>query len=94
MKLEDAVRRGQQARQVLDADVYKEAWRAYEQRILEELANADRSDDQAKALRNLLISSRKARSHLERIMNDGTHAAHELEIIERQSRFKGMFRAK
>ena len=92
MALEDVVRRGNRAKQVLDADVYQEAWRAYEQRLLDEIANADRSDEQAKQLRALLIAVRKAKAHLERIMRDGEAAAHEIELMEKQKGTRNIFR--
>ena len=93
MNLDEERRRGNKAKAILEDEVYREAWGAYEARLLEELANADRSEDQAKQLRALLISARKARAHLERIMRDGQVAAHELELLEKRSRFKGIFRA-
>jgi len=93
MNLEETVKRGHRAKQVLETDVYIDAWQAYEARLLEELANVDRTEEQAKQLRALLIASRKAKGHLERIMRDGTHAAHELQLIERQSKFRSLFRA-
>lgn len=93
MTPEDERRRGEDARRVLAEPVYKEAWQAYEKRLLDELASAARTEDEVRTLRGLLIASRKARAHLERIMAEGNMAAANIALIEKQRKRFGLFRA-
>ena len=84
MALADEQRRAIDAARIIAEPIYKEAWQAYEARLLDEIANAGRNDDEVLRLRAFLVASRKARAHLERIMSAGAHAAQELELIEQQ----------
>lgn len=73
--------RGEDAKRILQHAVFKEAWTSYEQRLVNEIANADRTEEQVRHLRALLIGARKARAHLERIVSEGAHVAKELELV-------------
>ena len=83
MNPHDEARRADDAKRILSEPVFKEAWAAYEARLLDEIANAGRSDTEVLHLRALLVAARKARAHIERIMHEGAIAAREIEFQER-----------
>lgn len=78
MILGDEARRGEEAKQVLSAQVYKDAWASYEAILLGLLANADTTKERAEEVRGWLIAARKARGHLERIVKEGALAAEQI----------------
>lgn len=92
MSKADDVRRGEEARQVLSAQVYKDSWLAYEQILIALLASADTSKDKAAEVRSWLIGARKARAHLERIMAEGQFAAEQIKLDEQKPNWRQRFR--
>lgn len=91
MKVDD-VRRGEEAKQVLTAQVYKDSWASYEQILIAILASADTSKEKAAEVRTWLIGARKARAHLERIMAEGQFAAEKIKLEEERVPWRQRFR--
>jgi hypothetical protein len=74
---------------ILAHPIYKQAWAGYEQALLNLLASADTPSDRAAEVRGWLIAARKAKAHLERIMQDGAFAAEQIRREESyQSRWQ------
>lgn len=76
-KLEEL--RGEEARRVLDAEIYKEAFKAITDRIVSQLTLAELPDDKRKRLNDLLVAHTKARQYMEQVLISGTMAAQEIE---------------
>lgn len=74
----DDIKRGVAATQVLQNEVYQEAFHVIEQRLLAELTKIEISDDRARYIRSLMICNRKIRGYLEQAMTTG----HMVEIEE------------
>jgi len=72
-------RRGEEARQLLENELYKEAWQMVRERIILSLENQNLAQDDRKHLNNVLVGLRDARRYLEQVMVSGTLAAKELE---------------
>ena len=70
-------RRGEQARQVLDSAIYKEAFEMIEQRLIQELAVVEITKERAEYLRTILVAGRKHRKYMEQVLVTGTMAAME-----------------
>lgn len=87
-----AIRRAEEAQRILRSHVWAEAWEAYERRILEAMANADLEQAKLVRLQGYLVAARKARGHMERIIQDGQLAAKEIELDERKKRMRDIFR--
>jgi hypothetical protein len=68
-------RRGEDARQVLDSYIYKEAYATIEANILTAMANANTTPEQGEYQRKLLIALRKVRIYIEQVAVTGTMAA-------------------
>lgn len=79
MTIEQDERRGEDARQVLDSPVYKEAYAQIEANIVNKLALQGTGNDEANDLRRLLIALRRVRGYMEQVATTGTMAAMELE---------------
>ena len=80
------VRRGEQARQLLDNPVQQEAWDALRKRLLAlmETAQTDEAALKAKLALNLLTD---IRSHWVRIVNEGTVAAESIKLEEAKKKW-------
>jgi hypothetical protein len=87
-----AIKRGEEARRILNSQIWAEAWEAYDRRILEAMANADLEPAKLTRLQGYLVAARKARGHLERLIQDGKLAATEIELDERKKRLRDVFR--
>ncbi len=75
MSPDDEERRGEDARQVLESYIYKEAYTAIEANIVTAMANANTTAAQGESLRALLIALRKVRGYIEQVAVTGTMAA-------------------
>lgn len=87
-------RRGEDARRILEDELYKEAFAAIEARLVDQLALAATTEEQAHHLRHLLIAHRKVRQYMANVLQTGTMAA--LEINRQQTlaeRMRSKFRA-
>ncbi len=93
MSPEQEEARGERARQVLDNEVYREAYKAMSDRIVSQLSLADTPDDKRKRLNDLLIALAKVENYMRQVLVGGTMAAMEIErqrtLAERvRSRFR------
>ena len=70
-------RRGERARQVLENEIYIEAFRMVEERLVGQMAQADIDQARAEYLRQLLVANRVIRRYLEQVLATGTMAAME-----------------
>lgn len=72
-------RRGVEAEHLLTSAIYREAYEAIEERLINLLASADTDDERADRVRHLLIAHRKVRKYMEQIVTTGTMAAMHIE---------------
>ncbi len=72
-------RRGEEARMLLNNELYKEAWAALREKLTRQLETEELTTEQRAELVNLLRANRKARGYLEQVMITGTFAAREIE---------------
>ena len=72
-------RRGEEARQVLDSPIYKEAYVQIETNIVNRMAAQATGAVEAEDLRRLLIALRKVRVYIEQVAVTGTMSAMEQE---------------
>lgn len=79
MNLEQDERRGEDARQILEHPLYKEAWAAMRENIVAKLEQGALKEDERKMWNDLLIVHGKARKYLENVLTTGTMAAMEME---------------
>ncbi len=93
MNPHDEVKRGDEAQRILAHPLYKEAWQSYEAVLLELLASAATPADKAVEVRAWLIAARKARGHLERIVNEGKVAQEQIRQEESRKSIKQRIRA-
>ena len=77
MTPEQEERRGELARQILDAEIYKEAYKNIEDRLIQELAVVEITKERAEYLRTILVAGRKHRKYMEQVLVTGTMAAME-----------------
>lgn len=89
MTPEQEERRGEDARRVLNAPIYVEAYAQIEANIVSQMAQQATSAANAEDLRRLLIALRKVRTYMEQVMQTGTMAAMEQ---ERRRSFTEMFK--
>ena len=85
--------RGEEAKQILGHKLFKEAWSSYEAVLLDLLATASTDAEKAVEIRGWLIAARKARGHLERIVNEGKLAAEQIRQEESRRSIKQRIRA-
>ena len=81
-------RRGEEARRILESDIYKEAYTQVEANIVAQLAQEATTPDNAESLRKLLIALRKVRIYIEQVMHTGTMKA----LDNKQSAIKQLLR--
>jgi hypothetical protein len=79
MSPEQEEQRGERARQVLDNEVYREAYKAMTDRIVSQLSLADTPDDKRERLNDLLIALAKVENYLRQVLVSGTMAAMDIE---------------
>jgi len=92
--------RGEDARRILDAPLYKEAYVAVEQRIVSELRLRDTPKERKDYLITVLVGLTEARKYLEQVLTTGTIAAMEIErkrtlrerVVEPLRKFGGDWR--
>jgi hypothetical protein len=73
------INRGAEASQVLNNPLYKEAHQTIEERLVNELAQAELKPERAEYLRQLLVMNRKHKAYLEQVMVTGKYAEAEEE---------------
>ena len=83
MNLDDEVRRGAEARGILNSPVYAEAFSEIERRLLNELATLEIARDRAEYLRQLITMGRKYRQYLEQVMVTGELADQQQTLMDK-----------
>lgn len=84
MTPDEEIRRGRHARNVLDDEVYREAYDAVRDRIVSQLSLAETVGDKRERLNTLLVALATVQRYMEQVMLTGKMAA---EQIERDKRF-------
>lgn len=87
MSNETDSRRGQRAREIIENEVYAEAWAAIEQEIITQWRQARNADDREQ-LHQLLLMHGKAKAALETVMRTGEVA--QAELRRQQTRAESM----
>lgn len=74
-----ALEKGDKARAILESEVWQEAFKVFEDRILQDFRTC-RSDDTSRMqqLKMLLLAGEAAKKHLEALMSEGRFAAADL----------------
>ena len=80
--------RGEEARRILQSDLYKEAYSQVEANVVARLAQASTPPVEAEQLRQLLIALRKVRTYLEQVLQTGTMKA----LVEKESTIRSLLR--
>ena len=83
MNLDQDERRGEEAHRVISAEIYKEAFRTIEDRLISQLAVIEIAPERAEYLRQLLVANRKIRGYLEQVMVTGKMAEEQKGLMER-----------
>ena len=86
--------RGEEARRVLQSEVYKEAYAAVRERLVAQLESADIPAERRQRIVDLLVAHKVVNRYMEQMMVTGTMA--EMEIDRQQSlsqKMRGIFRA-
>ena len=83
MNLDLDARRGEEAHRVLSSDIYKEAFRIIEDRLISQFAVIEIQPERAEYLRQLLVANRKIKSYLEQVMLTGQYAEQQQTLLER-----------
>jgi len=81
-------KRGEEARRILESDMYKEAYRQVEANVVARMAQASTPPAEAESLRQLLIALRKVRTYMEQVLQTGTMQA----LVEKQSTISNLLR--
>ena len=81
-------RRGEEARRILEADIYKEAYTSIEANIVARMAQAATLPEEAESLRQLLIALRKVKTYMEQVLHTGTMKV----LAEKQSAITKLMR--
>jgi hypothetical protein len=79
MTPEEEQRRGSLARQVLGSPIYQEAHTVIRERILQQLSQAELSDDKRNRLNYLLIALGSVQKYMQNIMDGGKMAGEQIE---------------
>lgn len=87
MNLDLDERRGSEASNILSSDVFKEAFRSIEERLLAELTQIEITKERAEYLRQLLAMGRKYRQYLEQVMVTGKMALEQKSLMDRAKSF-------
>lgn len=83
MNLDEDIRRGVDAKQVMQSAIYKEAFKVIEDRLLNELATIEIKPERAEYLRQLIVMGRKYRGYLEQAMLTGKMAEEQQTLMQR-----------
>jgi len=76
---EEEVRRGLEAKSLLDNPIYREAYQTIRDNIVTQLSLADTADDKRARLNNLLIALGKVEQYMRQVMSSGVMAEIERE---------------
>jgi len=79
MTPEQEVRRGLEAKSLLDNPIYREAYQTIRDNIVTQLSLADTADDKRARLNNLLIALSKVEQYMKQVMASGVMAEMERE---------------
>lgn len=83
MNLDDEIRRGAEARGILNAPVFQEAFAEIEKRLTNELTTVEITKDRAEYLRQLMTMGRKYRQYLEQVMVTGQLAEQQQTLMDK-----------
>lgn len=78
LTLRDEEARGEEARRILENEVYVEAWAAIRDRIVAQLESADLSPEKRQKLNDLLVAHSAAQKYMRSVLTTGTMAAMEI----------------
>jgi len=81
-------KRGEDARRILESDMWKEAFTQLEANVVARMAQVSTSPQEAESLRQLLMAMHKVRRYWETQMQTGTMAA----LAEKQSKIQQLLR--
>ena len=76
--------RAQQARAIIDSDIWAETWTSYTGNLLARMGSPDTPDDEVLAVRRMLVATRQARKDLEKLLETGEMAKIGMETIRKQ----------
>lgn len=93
MEHDEKVRRGQEAKRVLEHPLYLEAQREIRERLVSELEKAEITPERVAHLQHLLAAGALYRRYLERVVNEGKAAAVELAEQKKERSFIEKWRA-
>lgn len=71
MSPDQEIRRGLEARQLLESPIYREAYQTIRDNIVTQLSLADTPDDKRSRLNNLLIALSKVEQYMNQVMTSG-----------------------
>ena len=71
MSPDQEIRRGLEARQLLESPIYREAYQTIRDNIVTQLSLADTPDDKRQRLNNLLIALSKVEQYMNQVMTSG-----------------------
>lgn len=83
MNLDDEIRRGAEARGILNSPVYQESFAEIEKRLTNELTTLEIHKDRAEYLRQLMTMGRKYRQYLEQVMVTGQLADEQQTLMDK-----------
>jgi hypothetical protein len=83
MNLDQDERRGEAARQILESEIFKEAYSTIEQRLLNELATIEIKAERAEYLRQLIVMGRKYKAYMQQVLLTGKMAVEQKSLLER-----------
>lgn len=76
----EEVRRGEDARRIIESPIWLEAWETYRTRLLLQIESADSAEQElVMHCKRLLTAARAARAHLEAVLVDGKVAQKQIE---------------
>jgi ribosomal protein L17 len=75
MSPQEELRRGEDARRILEEPLLKEAFKVIEERIINSIAVVEIDKERAEYLRTILVASRKVRQYLEQVVTSGKLAS-------------------
>lgn len=81
--MDNDIRRGVAAQQVLSSDIYKESFKTIEERLIAELCTIEIKPERAEYLRQLITVGRKYRQYLEQVMVTGKYAEEQKSLMDR-----------
>jgi hypothetical protein len=79
MTPEDEIKRGHNARRLLDDAIYKEAHEVIRERIVSQLSLAETTGEKRERLNNLLIALSSVHKYMEQVAVGGKMAAEQIE---------------